>query len=238
MLANLSSTTPFTPKIAFFHLKFSKNFTVLCLVLKNKIDSGQSLNTVFLFWSVLSSSKLESSSEIRMPKNFWSKIFSSQNPNENFQFFKNHFFEVKMTSKRDVTVPWILTSDASGPDQPPSCDVITICPANGLKIFTSQQFSKKIGQICFDAPAHHKQLLSQKFICTLRTPKAKWINFCNSIALELFEHRPKNPKNRFSAPKFWKFWASFSTIKSIHENQKILFFCFDKIYMPVASICI
>ena len=170
------------------------------------------------------------------PKNFWSKNFSSQNPNENFQFFKNHFSKVKMTSKRDVTVPWILTSDASGPNQPPSCEVITICPANGLKIFTSQQFSKKIGQICFDAPAHHKQLSSQEFICTLRTPKATCNIFCSSTAHQLFEHRPKNPKNRFSAPKFSKFWDSFSTIKSIQENQKILHLDFDEIYMPLAPI--
>ena len=153
-------------------------------------------------------------------KTFCQKKISSQNPNENFQFFKNHFSKVKMTSKRDVTVPWILTSDASGSDQALSWDLITICHANGLKIFTSQQFSKKIGQICFDAPAHHKQLSSQKIICTLRTPKAKRKNLSSSTALELLEHRPKNPKNRFSAPKFSKFGGSFSTIKSIHENRR------------------
>ena len=183
-----------------------------------------------LFWLDLHSCCTELSLRFKVSPQFTGtfgpKFFSPQNPNENFQFFKNHFSKVKMTSKRDVTVPWILTSDASGPDQPPSCDVITICPANGLKIFTSQQFSKKIRQICFDAPAHHKQLSSQKFICTLRTPKATCKIFCSSTALELLEHRPKNPKNRFSAPKFSKFWDSFSTIKSIQENRRNTFFRF------------
>ena len=138
-----------------------------------------------------------------------------------------------MNSKPNFTVALVFKSDVLEPDQPTSGDIVTICRANGPKIFTWGQYFSNIGQNYRGAPAHHKKLFSQKFICRHRGHRVTILKLCSPIALKLFEHQKIYLQNRLSDQKFWKFWKSFSTTETFQRNRIKTSIQFNELYIPV-----